>query len=413
MAHVNSEIGKLKKVILHQPGSEVENMTPENAERALYSDILNPTVASREYNDFKSVLKIVAETYEVIDLLEETLETEAARVKIIERVCKEENKEELKEYLSSLSNEELARELVEGVPLRRNNLTNFLSGERFALSPLHNFFFTRDASMSFNDKVLIGNMYSKVRKREAMIMDIIFNFNEKVKSETINLQKNADSFSIEGGDFLIVNENIFLIGNGMRTTTFAIDAFIDYLRANSTERKYIIVQELPRNLESFIHLDMIFTFLDKDSCLVYEPVIFNQHDYRTVTITIDNGKIKSIRETKNILHSLLKLGYDFDPIACGGDTDLWIQQREQWHSGANFFAFEPGKILGYGRNQYTLDEINKYGFEVKSAKEIIADNSIINNYKKLAITIDGAELARGGGGCRCMTMPLDRNDVDW
>ncbi len=413
MARVNSEIGKLESVILHHPGSEVENMTPENAERALYSDILNPTVASREYNDFKAILSMVAQTYEVMDLLEDTLSIEGARAKIIEKIAETENKYELKDYLFSLTNEELARQLIEGVPIRRNTLTNFLSEERFSLTPLHNFFFTRDASMSFNDKVLIGEMHSKVRAREALIMDIIFTYNDKIKSETVHLEKNAKSFSIEGGDFLVVSENIFLIGNGLRTTTYAIDAFINYLRENTKEKKYIIVQELPTKLESFIHLDMIFTLLDKDACLIYEPVILNQHDYRTVVITIDNGKIKSIKEAKNILSSLARLGFDFEPIACGGETDLWIQQREQWHSGANFFAFEPGKILGYGRNQYTLEEINKHGYEVKSAKEIISGKSKIEDYKKIAVTIDGAELARGGGGCRCMTMPVSRKDVDW
>ncbi len=413
MARVNSEIGKLNVVIVHQPGSEVENMTPENAERALYSDILNPKVASREYNDFKAILDMVTETYTVMDLLKETISIEGARSKVIDQVCAIENKPQLREYLQSLNNDELARQLIEGVPIRRNNLTNFLSEERFSLHPLHNFFFTRDASMSFNDKVLIGEMYSKVRAREALIMEIIFTYNEKVKSEIVKLEKTAEKFSIEGGDFLIVSENVFLIGNGLRTSTYAIDSFIDYLRANTKEKKYIVVQELPTKLESFIHLDMIFTFLDKDSCLVYEPVIFNQHDYRTVVITIDNGKIKSIKETKNILSALSRLGFDFKPIACGGETDLWVQQREQWHSGANFFAFEPGKIIGYGRNQYTIEEINKHGFEVKNAKDIITGKADLNEYEKIAVTIDGAELARGGGGCRCMTMPVSREDIKW
>lgn len=410
---VNSEIGKLEGVIVHTPGHEVENMTPASAERALYSDILNLTVASWEYGQFLKVLSRFSKTFEVKDLLTDILKSDDCKDNILNKICKNETAFGVKRHLFEMEPEDLARELIEGVPLNKDNLTNFLSSERYSLQPLHNFFFTRDSAVSVNDKVFISKLQSIVREREAIVMESIFNCHPEFRAQTVNPVNEVEldtRITIEGGDLLVAREDILLLGNGSRTSTHGIDFILEKMKENK-ERQHLIIQQLPHKPESFIHLDMVFTLLDRNACMVYEPVIFNRHDFETVHITIDNGKV-TITESPDLLACLKSLGMEVEPILCGGDNDEWIQEREQWHSGANFFAVAPGKVMGYDRNVYTIEAMNKKGFEVFTAEDIIGNKKNPDDYERVVITIEGSELARGGGGCRCMTMPVKRKDVE-
>jgi len=411
--NINSEIGELEGVILHTPGLEVENMTPENAERALYSDILNLSVASLEYAQFKGALEKITKTFQVKNLLSDILHTDKVKRTIVKKVCQNEIIPELYDYLISKEAIELSNLLIEGVSIRKNTLTRYLSKERFILRPLHNFFFTRDASVAINDYVLVSKMANKVRERESLIMEAIFDYHPNFNTTTINPAKEEDinsKVSMEGGDILIAREDILLIGISSRTTSEGIDYILK--KAKSKNIKHIIAQELPYSPESFIHLDMVFTMLDVDKCMIYEPLILKSNRYLTLHISIENGKVSSITEEENLLTALKKLKFDLKPLMCGG-SDIYNQEREQWHSGANFFALAPGKVIGYQRNVHTIEELNKNGFEVLNAKDVINEKVNPNDYSKYVITIHGSELSRGGGGCRCMTMPIRRKDVNW
>ena len=422
--NVQSEIGKLNGVILHTPGEEVENMTPENAERALYSDILNLSIARKEYKQLSEVLGKITKTYQVKDLLTNILKDDAIKLEVLNRIEKIEPfiaevtpKGSIKDQLLDEDAEDLARLLIEGVEMKRDTLTKFLNKDWYDLRPLHNFFFTRDASMSMYNEVLIGRMANAVRDREAIIMQSIFDFTPGFNTKTLNLATTPDplrKLTIEGGDVQIARDDILVIGNGTRTSTRAIDALMyNFINRNEDKVQHILVQELPHSPESFIHLDMVFTFLDKNKCMVYEPLIMSPGNYQTVHIKIQHGKLISIRREKTLLHALKKLGMDLEPVYCGGEDETWNMEREQWHSGANFFCVAPGKVLGYARNNYNVEAMNNDGFEIIRANDVISNKVDLNKYEKYMITIEGSELPRGGGGARCMTMPINRDAVEW
>lgn len=414
--NIQSEIGVLEGVILHTPGAEVENMTPGTAQRALYSDILNLSIAQREYAQLNGVLSKYTKVYQVVELLKAVLDDYRQRESLIGKICIEEGATDYFDDLMEMESAELAKCLIEGVPAKINSLTAYLKDEYYALYPLYNFYFTRDASVTIGNNALICRMANKVRMRESLIMEAIFKGSGAFNCNIINahdFHPGNEEIYMEGGDILVARNDILLIGNGTRTSTQGIDMLLARLcRNRSGGKKHVIVQQLPHTPESFIHLDMVFTLLDRDKCMVFEPLILGNNRYQTVHITMEGGKVSSIKTVPDIPYVLRKLGMELETVSCGGSADEWNQEREQWHSGANFFALAPGKVLSYARNIHTLDELAKNGFEIIPAWDIVEGKRDINDYSRCVVTIEGSELPRGGGGARCMTMPVSRANFE-
>jgi arginine deiminase len=166
---------------------------------------------------------------------------------------------------------------------------------------------------------------------------------------------------------------------------------------------------LPR-FSTTIHLDMVFSQIDVDSCIIYPPVILKPWNKNIIRVKVNPDGKKTFYEYDGLLPALKKVGLDLNPIYCGGEDPVF-QQREQWSSGCNFFAFAPGKVIGYSMNQKTLEEFCKAGFNILEAGHVIKNPSSLKSNGKIVITINGSELARGSGGCRCMTLPLERAEV--
>jgi arginine deiminase len=311
----------------------------------------------------------------------------------------------LTDQLLELPLTELARVLIEGY---ENPKWDGRSDDRYLLNPLYNILFTRDASSTIYNKVLINSMSFEVRERESLIFDTIFKHCFKV--ETMNASLVDSRARTEGGDVQIASPDLLCLGYGIRTNSIGIEYLADTF-AKERKKSHILVQELPLKPESFIHLDMVFTFLGQHHCMAFEPMLKKQGLFAnkdTTLITIDNGRIK-YRRVNNILEGLRKLGWEMDPVLCGG-SDSWVQLREQWHSGANFFALGDNKVMGYRRNTHTIDALDKAGFTVLQAEDIVSGKISMNDYEKFVAVFPGSELPRAGGGARCMTMPILRED---
>ena len=414
--NVSSEIGRLDAVLLHPPGAEVENMTPRNVQRALYSDILNLSIAREEYRQLQGVLSKVADVYIMDDLLAKVLDNPESRTGLLQRICVSEDATDYYGLLLDMPSRTLAKVLIEGLPARIDTLTAFLKNEYYALYPLYNFYFTRDAAVTIGGSALVCRMANKVRMRESYIMDAICRSSGVFDCRVVDandFQPQNSPIMMEGGDIIVAREDILLLGNGCRTSSQGIDFMIERFRREHDKGRYhVIVQQLPSEPESFIHLDMVFTFLDRDKCMIFEPLILGDNQYQTVHITISDGKVSKITSAPDILTVLRRLGMDLEPVVCGG-PDEWDQEREQWHSGANCFAFAPGKVITYARNIHTLEELDRAGFSVVSADDVISGKVHVDGDGQYAVTVAGSELPRGGGGARCMTMPLSRREVKW
>lgn len=412
MVNVSSETGRLRAVLLRKPGIEIERMTPFNATQALFSDILDKPTVDTEYGLFSGILERWTNVYYVEDILKELLSDDAIRLHLVGESLRHDRRTSqqqqvvsgLYDYLMALDSPQLAHVLIEGY--EKEHWDGF-SDDRYLLKPLYNLLFTRDASATIYDRVLINSMSFEVRERETLIYEAIFSKFFGVK--LLNAATYNHHARTEGGDIHVAAPDLLCVGEGIRTNAKGID-FLAQTFAREKKHMNILVQELPKEPDSFIHLDMVFTFLSQHHCMVFEPLLRKEGLFdgkATTLISIDNGKI-SYRPVPDIIRGLTMLGWDITPVYCGG-ADSWVQLREQWHSGANFFALGDGKVMGYRRNTHTIDALDRAGFAVLNAEDIISGKTDMNKYDRFVAAFPGSELPRAGGGARCMTMPILRD----
>lgn len=409
---LDSEIGALQTVVVHTPGPEMENMTPATAAEVLYDDILNLPLALTEHRQLKGVLSRAARVIELNGLLAEILERDRVRRALIEELTALFRCPEVFAELVEMEPQKLALQLIQGTAKHPDSLEKYLAPSRYAIPPLPNTFFTRDATMCLNDRVIIGSMAYRARVAEALLLKAVFKHHPKIHSAGFYFDGTANPESdvtIEGGDLLIVREDLVVIGYSERTSVAGIDRLMRAIASQGPVTDFVVV-EIPKT-RATIHLDMIFTMVDVDHCVVFPPLITGNRRCRAFHCRFGPaGDGARIEEYPGVLEALAALDVDLAPINCGGD-DLFHQEREQWASGANFFALGPGHILGYKHNIYTLEALSTAGFEVLDAEDFIAGRTALPEGGKAVVSIDGAELSRGGGGCRCMTMPLARAGI--
>lgn len=415
---VFSEVGRLRKVLVHTPGAEVERMSPETASELLFNEIIHYAHVKRSHGELKAILNQVSDVVEVVDYIEDILQVDEVKLALLKDLLTLGRCEDLMAEVLRFEPSELAQVLVTGLPLKRNTLERYLSTGHFSLLPLPNMYFMRDSSMVVGLRNIVSTMASPVRSAESVIMKALYQHHPRLSGKGILLDGLAHTgspeFRIEGGDVLVYSEDILLVGVSERTSSRAVDALIDRLiqtrRQDGVKRDFSVFCVVLPQERSTIHLDMIFTLVDRSAAVVYEPYVMGRRRARTVQIDVSASGVKSFKEAEHLLGGLRRKGIEVEPIICGG-ADLLQQQREQWNSGANLFAFAPGQVICYEMHEHTVRACESAGFKIFSARDVIEDGDLLKTEQRLVVTMDGSELARGGGGPRCMTCPVLRDPV--
>ena len=404
---VTSEIGSLQSVICHTPGPELLAVTPSTREDFLYDDIIDMEQAAREHHRFKAILSRFAEVHEVRDLLETIADYPDVRPFLIERVFDVARSEPLSRHLNELPAQDLVQLFIEGRAAEGGPLQNTLNVRSYDLPPLPNLFFTRDAAMVVGTGVVIASMRYNVRWTEEILMKALFQYHPLLRNEGLvydGSEERRAGYTVEGGDIHVLRKDLVLRGLSERSTAGAFDVLAEQL-IRQQGIKDIIVVVLPAN-RAMIHLDMVFTMVDREQCVVFQPMFVGPS--RCPVLHFRAGR-EGMREMPNLFAALREVDMPMEPIFCGG-TQRAHQEREQWASGCNFIALRPGLALGYDRNENTYREMEREGYRTVTAIDYLTGDEEIGDDERVAIIFEGGELVRGGGGARCMTMPVVRDD---
>jgi arginine deiminase len=406
---VTSEIGRLRGVICHTPGAELLAVTPATREDFLYDDIIDLDLARREHGRFKALLSRFAEVHEVRDLLESVVDSEAVRTYLVERVMDVAGSEPLARRLLELPAQELIELFIEGRAAEAGPLQRLLNMPSYVLPPLPNLFFTRDAAMAVGTGVIIGSMRFTVRWTEEILMKVLFRHHPLLANDGLiydGSEERRAGYTVEGGDVHVLRQDLVVIGMSERSSPGAFDLLAERLVKEQGIRDILTIV-LPQD-RAMIHLDMIFTMVDHETCVVHGPSFLGPT--RLPVLHYRAGQ-KGMRQMDDLFSALREVDMPLNPVLCGGQQRT-MQDREQWTSGCNFFAVRPGLILGYSRNTHTYEELRREcGYKLVNVTDYLDGVVELKDTDKAAILFEGGELVRGGGGSRCMTLPVRRDDA--
>ena len=403
---VKNEIGALKKVLLHRPGKELEHLVPEELERLLFDDIPYLTLARQEHDTFAAIL--LGQGTEVVyleDLMADTLKANPGLREIFIRLFLREggpfaqnHEKELFDMLTSLTDDrELVLKTMSGVTteemrdkLCAGPLTDLTRERRqFVLDPIPNLYFTRDPFASIGYGVSLHRMYSVTRCRETIYGDFIMRFHPDYTGKVPFYYDRSDPFHIEGGDILNLREDLLAIGLSQRTSPEGIELLARRLfQDESCAVQRILVLDIP-NMRAFMHLDTVFTQVDRDKFTIHPDILSSLRIYELRR----SGKEMLARELNVPLEDVLREALSLENVTlirCGGKDNI-ASAREQWNDGSNTLCIAPGKVIVYNRNYVTNEILRSNGLEV--------------------FEMPSSELARGRGGPRCMSMPLIRDEL--
>lgn len=403
MIKVTTEINRLQKVMLQRPGLELEQLTPEYLERLLFDDIPYLQGAQREHDAFADALRgCDVEVVYLSQLTAQALDLSSdIRNAFISDFIKEAGpvalnyRRELTKLLSSIErNEDLIEKVMAGVTDREltfgreNPLCELVHRKtRFILDPIPNLYFTRDPFACIGRGVSLNRMYSATRMRETIFGRYIFKYHPEYNKTPLYYDP-SQPFSIEGGDILNLSPNLLAIGISQRTTPEAIELLAKKVFSDpESQVKTILAFDIP-NMRAFMHLDTVFTQVDKGKFTIHPGIIEPLRVYKLTS----KGKKLSAQKLSGTLTDILKRELELDEvslIACGGTSSI-AAEREQWNDGSNTLCIAPGVVVVYDRNRIT--------------NEILRDNGL------RTIEVPSSELSRGRGGPRCMSMPLIRAD---
>lgn len=398
---VQSEVGKLKTVMLHCPGAELENLMPDYLARQLFDDIPYLVHAKEEHDQFAKTLRDCGvEVLYLDDLLKEAVESANAKDELIWEYIREANiaaegaEQAVNEYLCSLPIDRLIQVLAGGVrksdipKVAKRHLVDFTDEKYpFYVDPMPNLYFTRDPFMNVGEGVLISRMANEVRRRETLFAKYIFKYHPVYRWVT-KYHDRTDVHSLEGGDCLVLSPDTVAFGMSQRTSPQAVELVANRLIGDRTGIWQVIAVDLPK-VRAFMHLDTVMTMVDTDSFVVHPNILRTMRAFR---LSKPDGRRLSIEEVDKPLVDVFSAALDRPVrfIECGGTSEI-DAAREQWNDGANTLCVAPGEVITYSRNYVTNRILRENGITVHE--------------------IPSAELSRGRGGPRCMSMPFVREPL--